>query len=77
VTYEGEQSLVRVLNRIAVSLERISGQHAPKPELRERRPAILTTATYTREERDKKELREHLKTKDSGTADSGNHGPAS
>ena len=60
---ESERDLIKafemVLGRIAAALERLS----PPKEDRPRQPAHLGTATYTREERDKKELREKLRGK--------------
>ena len=56
MTPDGEHELITLLKRIADSLERLS----PENELRERKPAHLGTATYTREEREKQELRKTL-----------------
>ena len=57
MTPDGEHELITLLKRIADSLERLS----PENELRERKPAHLGTATYTREERDKQELRDKMR----------------
>ena len=46
--------LIKLLERGVVALEKLAGIEPP----RERRPATLTTATYSREERERKELRE-------------------
>jgi hypothetical protein len=59
MTPDGEHELITLLKRIADSLERLS----PESELRERKPAHLGTATYTREEREQRELREKLRGK--------------
>ena len=56
MTPEGEHELITLLKRIAESLEQLS----PENEPRERKPAHLGTATYTREEREKQELRKTL-----------------
>lgn len=47
--------------RIAVALERIADHLAPVVQDRERKPATLSTAKYTREERDKEEVRATLR----------------
>lgn len=52
--------LTSILERIAVALERIADHFAPDEPKRERRPAILSTATYHREEKDKKTFEEFV-----------------
>ena len=52
-----------ILQRIADSLERLADHFAPRPDNRERQPAILGTATYNREEREKQELRKKLESR--------------
>ena len=52
---------VNILERIAVSLERLADHFAPKVEDRQSKPAVLGTAIYSAEEREKKALRETLK----------------
>ena len=49
-----------LLSRIAVALERLAEHFAPLEAPREKLPPILSSATYTREERNRKELRERL-----------------
>ena len=49
------------LEGIAASLRRLADKFAPVEIPREKRPAILSTATYSREERERQELRETLK----------------
>jgi hypothetical protein len=49
------------LERIAVSLERVANHYAPEKERREIRPAVLSTATYTREEQDRRDFHEKFK----------------
>ena len=67
--------LIAVLERIAVALERLAG---PAEEVREApRPATLTTAIYSREERERKELRERLKASGSPRNPSSTAGPHS
>jgi hypothetical protein len=61
MTPDGEHELITLLKRIADACERLS----PENEPRERKPAHLGTATYTREEREQKELREKLRGKKS------------
>jgi hypothetical protein len=61
VTPEGERELIDVLEGIAISLERIADHFDPDEEVVVRRPAVLGTATYTREERERQELREKLR----------------
>ena len=43
------------LERIAVALERLANHFAPQQQKREPRPATLSTASYTREEREWKD----------------------
>lgn len=50
-----------ILQRIAAAVERIADHFAPVEGSRTRRPAVLTTATYSREERDRQELRAALR----------------
>ena len=52
MTPEGEKELIALMRRIA--------DHIAPEQQSNRKPAVLGTATYTREERDKKELRETL-----------------
>jgi len=52
-----------ILERICVALERLADVCAPEEIKRERRPAVLSTAKYTREERDREELRKTLRSK--------------
>lgn len=54
-----EPELLILLRRIADACERLS----PPKATGSHKPAVLTTATYTREERDKQELREKLRGK--------------
>lgn len=51
------------LERIARALERLADHFCPEGEKRERRPATLSTATYSREEREREELRKTLRAK--------------
>jgi hypothetical protein len=70
MTIQGETELVAafrgVLERIADALERLS----PPKVAHERKPAVLGTATYNPEEREKRELREKLRGKKNGIPDS-------
>jgi hypothetical protein len=56
MTPEGEKELIALMKRIADHI-------APEKDARPRHTAVLGTATYTREEREKKELREKLRGK--------------
>ena len=49
---------VTAVERIADSAVRMADHFAP--QAKEKRPATLTTAIYSREERERKELRDHL-----------------
>jgi hypothetical protein len=51
------------LERIAVSLERVANHYAPEKARREIRPAVLSTATYTREEQERRVFHEKFKGK--------------
>jgi len=53
-----------ILERIAVAVERLAEHIAPLQVTREKRPATLTSATYTREERERQQLAETLKRKE-------------
>ena len=57
MTPECEHKLLHLLERITVALERI----APPSSERQRKPAVLGTATYAREEREKQELRDKMR----------------
>lgn len=59
MTPDGERELISLLGRIAEAVERL----APPKNARIRHTAILGTAIYDREERERKELREKLKGK--------------
>jgi len=50
-----------ILERIARALERLADQFAPIEGARERKPAVLGKATYSREERDRQEVRATLR----------------
>jgi len=52
---------IKILGRILVAVERIAEKLAPEEASRERLPATLTSAVYSREERERKELRQRLK----------------
>ena len=54
MTPEGEKELIALMKRIADHI-------APEKDARPRHTAVLGTATYTREEREKTELREKLR----------------
>ena len=49
-----------LLTRVAVALERLTDHFAPAKERRAKLPPILSSATYTWEERNRKELRERF-----------------
>lgn len=53
------------LERIATALERLADHFAPVEEKHEKRPAVLSTAIYDREERERKALRETLRQQES------------
>jgi hypothetical protein len=50
-----------LLRRGVVALERIADHLAPIETQRERKPATLSTAKYTREEREREEVRATLR----------------
>lgn len=50
-----------LLERLVVALERIANHFAPLEGKRQIKPATLTTAAYTREERDRLEVRAALR----------------
>lgn len=50
-----------LLHRAVVALERLADHFAPIEAQRERKPATLSKATYTREERDRQEVRATLR----------------
>lgn len=50
-----------LLERLVVALERIANHLAPVETQRERKPAVLSQAAYTRDERDKQEVRATLR----------------
>jgi dTDP-4-amino-4,6-dideoxygalactose transaminase len=52
------------LQTIAESLKRLADQFAPVEEPRQKRQAILSTAIYDREERERQKLREALREKE-------------
>lgn len=49
--------IITLLERGVLALERLADHFAPAGDTREKRPAVLGTATYTREEKGRKELR--------------------
>lgn len=53
-----DAEVLSLIERGVVALERIAEHLAPIIETRERSPAVLGTAFYTREEKDRKELRQ-------------------
>ena len=55
--------LLSILERIAVSLERLAGEDGRK-EKRTPKEALLLTAAYSREERAHREVRQALRPKD-------------
>ena len=63
MTDEEIGTIIRQLCSINDSLLRLADHFAPKKDERQRHTAVLGTATYTREEREKKELREKLRGK--------------
>ena len=46
-----------ILERVARSLERLADRYAPEKAKTEVRPASLSTATYTREEREMRDFK--------------------
>lgn len=50
-----------LLERILAAAERLADHFAPIETKRERKPATLSTAAYTREERDRQEVRATLR----------------
>jgi hypothetical protein len=56
---------LEILERIAVAIERVADHLAPKAAKAVRQPATLSTATYSREERERQELRDTLHKKTS------------
>jgi len=54
----------RLLESIAESLKRLADRFAPLEAQRERRPAVLSTAIYDRQERERQELRKTLRSKE-------------
>jgi hypothetical protein len=52
-----------LLERIATALERIANHLEPTEEKREKRPAVLSTATYSEAEREKVSLAASLREK--------------
>lgn len=56
-----DERYLTTLESIASSLARIAEHLAPLEVPRERLPAILSKATYSREERERQELRQRLK----------------
>jgi hypothetical protein len=59
-----DAELLDLLRRGVVALERIAGYLAPAiEEQRDRRPATLSKAAYTREERDRQEFRKTIGSK--------------
>lgn len=59
---DGETS--ELLRRGVVALERLADHFAPIEEPRQKRQAILSTAIYDREERERQKLREALREKE-------------
>ena len=57
MTPDGEHEIITILKRISDSLERLS----PPKESGPRKPAVLGTATYNIEERERQELRSKLR----------------
>jgi len=70
MTYENEKIMISMVGqimdshrRIADYLKRLADHIAPEQKERPKHTAVLGTATYTREEREKKELVETLRGK--------------
>jgi hypothetical protein len=58
-----------ILERIAVALERIANHVDPAGRTGERRPAVLSKATYNREERETQQWKEQATQKSQDRAD--------
>jgi hypothetical protein len=65
VTPEQEMEFLDLATREVDALERLADYFAPKSPAQPKRPAVLSTATYTAEEREKLELRKVLSGKKS------------
>ena len=55
MTTEQEKEFLFTLNRIALALDRLASHFSPEVEFKPKRPAILSTAIYNPEEREKQE----------------------
>lgn len=55
-----------IWSRIADSLERLADHFCPVEEKREKRPAVLSKASYTREDKEWKEFRQGETPKSAG-----------
>ena len=65
-----EDARTDALIRIANALDRLADRFCPEKAKVEKRPAVLTTATYNREERERKAFREGQKQGSQGAAPS-------
>jgi len=63
MTADGESKLLAILERLTIATERLAARHGTVPVVRERNPAVLGTATYSQEERDRQELHDILSSK--------------
>ena len=61
---EDAKQFKQLLGSIVISLERLADHFAPVEAQRKKQPAILSTAIYDREERERQKLRETLRAKE-------------
>lgn len=69
MTPDAEKELIALLGRVAVAFERIADHLAPA--VRTKHTAILGTATYSVEERERQTLRDTLKGRGSKSGEAG------
>lgn len=66
--------LLKALESIADSLKRLADLYAPVEVKREKRPAVLSTATYSREEREVADFKKKAEQARRGVEASGGNG---